>query len=73
MSASEVVIVQGRLDRPLFDRLENWRRRQRTIPSRSDVVRQSLIRMLGAADPDNALAEAGQRHTGREENYHEPG
>jgi hypothetical protein len=41
--------VQVRLEGPLFDRLEAWRRAQSKIPSRADALRQCLDRALPPA------------------------
>ena len=44
--------VQVRLQKSLFDALESWRRKQKTIPSRPEAIRSLLSRLLveGAAD-----------------------
>ena len=41
--------IQVRVDGQLFERLENWRRRQPKIPARSDALRELLERALAAA------------------------
>lgn len=41
--------VQVRLDGPLFEQLENWRRSQAKIPPRSDALRILLQRALATA------------------------
>jgi len=40
--------VQVRLRGPLYERLENWRRAQRTIPPRSEALRELIDRALTA-------------------------
>jgi hypothetical protein len=54
--------VQVRLQGSLFDRLENWRRAQPTIPRRSEALRTLLDRALPARDdavewPEEAVAQ----------------
>jgi len=38
--------LQTRVRRPLYERLENWRRSQPDIPARSDAMRKLLERAL---------------------------
>jgi len=48
--------VQVRLQKRLFDALENWRRKQKTIPSRPEAIRSLLSRLLA----ESAAAEHGE-------------
>jgi hypothetical protein len=41
---------QVRLSGPIFISVENWRRSQEKIPSRSEAIRQLLERVLGEPD-----------------------
>jgi hypothetical protein len=50
--------VQLRLKGETFVLVENWRRSQSKIPSRSEAVRQLLERALGQAEPDANAASA---------------
>jgi metal-responsive CopG/Arc/MetJ family transcriptional regulator len=46
--------VQVRLQKSLFEAIESWRRKQRTIPSRPEAIRRLLSRLLvedTAAEP----------------------
>jgi hypothetical protein len=54
--------VQVRLKKHLFEAVEAWRRRQETIPSRPEAIRQLLERRL----LDEAVAEFG--YDGRSSN-----
>jgi hypothetical protein len=38
--------VQVRLKKSLFDAIETWRRKQKTIPSRPEAIRRLLCRSL---------------------------
>jgi hypothetical protein len=40
--------VQLRLDRPLFDQIENWRRERPDIPPRSQAIEELVRRALAA-------------------------
>ena len=40
----ETVPVQVRLANPLFTEIENWRRRERDIPTRPEAVRRLVAR-----------------------------
>jgi metal-responsive CopG/Arc/MetJ family transcriptional regulator len=46
--------VQVRLREGLFSALEEWRREQKSIPSRSEAIRTLVQRSL--ADPDLAVS-----------------
>jgi hypothetical protein len=48
--------VQVRLQKSLFDALESWRRKQKTIPSRPEAIRSLLSRLLA----EGATAEHGE-------------
>jgi hypothetical protein len=38
--------VQVRLQKSLFEAIESWRRKQKTIPSRPEAIRRLLSRLL---------------------------
>lgn len=42
----ETIPVQVRLANPLFTEIENWRRRERDIPTRPEAVRRLVARAL---------------------------
>jgi len=42
--------LQTRVRRPLYERLENWRRSQPDIPARSDAMRKLLERALAVEE-----------------------
>jgi metal-responsive CopG/Arc/MetJ family transcriptional regulator len=49
--------VQVRLHKNLFDALEGWRRKQETIPSRPQAIRE-LLRQSLARGRDDRLQQA---------------
>jgi len=52
----EAGAIQVRVCGPLFEQLENWRRSQAKIPSRSEALRQLIERGLRAEEPTAAVA-----------------
>jgi metal-responsive CopG/Arc/MetJ family transcriptional regulator len=42
--------VNARFDRPLLDRVDNWRRQQAAIPPRSEALRELIRRALHAEE-----------------------
>jgi hypothetical protein len=46
--------IHVRLQGPLFERLENWRRAQPKIPRRSDALRELIERALTASEREAA-------------------
>jgi metal-responsive CopG/Arc/MetJ family transcriptional regulator len=42
--------VQVRLKKCLFDAIETWRRKQETIPSRPEAIRQLLLEAVARQD-----------------------
>jgi hypothetical protein len=51
--------VQVRLHGPLFERLENWRRAQPSIPHRSEALRALLEQALAPRDGTPSAAKPG--------------
>jgi hypothetical protein len=46
--------VQLRLDRPLFDLIEDWRRERSDIPPRSQAIEELVRRALAAEQQQSA-------------------
>jgi hypothetical protein len=58
-------LVQVRLQKPLFDAVEGWRRQQETIPSRPEAIRRLLSKSL----VENGGVPIQSAATGTDERY----